>query len=67
MFKLNKTAEVILVICVFLFVFCCFFAPMIIYFTNSSVTPNRDIGVEIGVDIDVDNCPQQVIIITYLG
>ena len=63
MFKLNKTAEVILVICVFSIVFCCFSVPIIIYATNSHVTHNQDIS----VDIDVDNCPQQVIIITYLG
>ena len=63
MFKLNKTAEVILVICVFSIVFCCFSVPIIIYATNSHVTPSQDIS----VDIDVDNCPQKVIIILYLG
>ena len=63
MFKLKKTAEVILVVCVFSFVVCCFSIPIIIYATSSNVTLSQDIGVE----IDVDDCSQQVIIITYLG
>lgn len=62
MSKLSKTAEVILVICVFSFVFCCFSVPIIIYATNARATSSQDIGVDIGVD----NCPQQVSIITYL-
>ena len=53
-----KPGEVILVICVFSFVVCCFSIPIIIYATSSNVTPSQDIGIE----IDVDNCPQQVII-----
>ena len=52
-----KPGEVILVICVFSFVVCCFSIPIIIYATSSDVTPSQDIGIE----IDVDNCPQQVI------
>ena len=53
---MNKKGEVAFVICVFLFVFCCFSVPIIIYATSSDVTPRQDIG----IDIDVDNCPQQV-------
>ena len=56
---MNKKTEIILVICVFLFVFCCFSIPIVIYATSSDVTPRQDIG----IDIDVDNCPQQVTII----
>ena len=58
--KMDKKGEVIFVICVFSFVLCCFSIPIIIYATSSDVTPRQDIGIE----IDVDNCPQQVII-TY--
>ena len=54
---MNKKGEVIFIILVFLFVFCCFSVPIIIYATSSDVTPSLDIGVE----IDVDNCQQQVI------
>ena len=53
---MNKKGEVIFIIVVFLFVFCCFSVPIIIYAASSDVTPSQDIGVE----IDVDNCPQQV-------
>ena len=53
---MNKKGEVIFVICVFLFVFCCFSIPVIIYAASSDVTPRQDIGVE----IDINNCAQQV-------
>jgi len=54
---MNKKIEIIFVTCVFLFVFSCFSVPIIIYATSSDVAPIQ----EIGVDIDVQNCPQQVI------
>ena len=41
----------------FSFVFGCFSVPIIIYATSSDVTPSQ----EIRVDIDIENCPQQVI------
>jgi len=52
---MNKKIEIIFVTCVFLFVICCFSVPIIIYATSSDVTPSQ----EIGVDIDVENCPQR--------
>ena len=51
-----KKGENILVIGVFLFVFCCFSVPIIIYATSSDVAPKQEFEVE----IDVDNCLQQV-------
>ena len=51
---MHKTGEIVLLICVFLFVVCCFSIPIVIYAINSDVTPSLDIGIE----IDVDNCPQ---------
>ena len=53
---MNKKAEVVLAIFVFLFVFSCFSIPIIIYAMSSGVTPRQEIGVE----IDVEKCPQQV-------
>ena len=51
---MHKAGEIVLLTCVFSFVVCCFSIPIIIYATNSDVTPSLDIGFE----IDVDNCPQ---------
>ena len=53
---MNKKIEVAFVICVFLFVFCCFSIPIIIYATNSDVSPRQ----ENGIKIDIANCSQQV-------
>ena len=53
---MNKKSEIVFIIFVFLFVFCCFSIPIIISATESDVTPSQDIGIE----IDVDNCPPQV-------
>ena len=53
---MNKKGEIIFVICVFLFVFCCFSIPIIFYADSLDVTPRQDIGVE----IDINSCPQQV-------
>ena len=49
-----KKKEIIFVIGVFSFVFCCFSIPIIIYATSSDVTPRQDL------EINIDNCPQQV-------
>ena len=54
--KCLEKGENILVIGLFLFVFCCFSVPIIIYATSSDVTPKQEFEVE----IDVDNCLQQV-------
>ena len=51
-----KKDENILVIGIFLFVFCCFSVPIIIHATSSDVAPKQEFEVE----IDVDNCLQQV-------
>ena len=51
-----KKGENILVVGVFLFVFCCFSVPIIIYATSSDVAPKQEFEVE----IDIDNCLQQV-------
>ena len=51
-----KKGENILVVGVFLFVFCCFSIPVIIYVTSSDVAPKQEFEVE----IDIDNCLQQV-------
>ena len=51
-----RKGEITLVIGVFLFVFCCFSVPIILYATSSDVTPSQEFEIE----IDVDNCPQQV-------
>ena len=53
-----KKGEIIFVIGVFSFVFCCFSIPIIIYATSSDVTPRQGFHTE----IDVDNCPQKVYI-----
>ena len=50
-----KKGENILVIGVFLFV-CCFSVPIIIYATSSDAAPKQEFEVE----IDIDNCLQQV-------
>ena len=60
---MNKKGEIIFAICVFLFVFCCSSIPIIIYATSSDVTPRQDIGVE----IDINNCPQQVSFYNYVA
>lgn len=52
---MNKKVEVAFVTIVFSFVLCCFSIPIIIYATNSDVTPRLEIEIP-----DVDNCPQQV-------
>ena len=52
----HKKHEVILVLCVFLVVFCCSIIPLIIYGISSDVDSERDIEIE----IDINNCPQQV-------
>ena len=51
---MHKTGEIVLLICVFSFVVGCFSIPIIIYATDSDVTPSQYIGIE----IDVNNCPQ---------
>ena len=51
--------EVIFVICVFIFVFCCFSIPIILYVTDD-VTSNLNLA-EIA-EIKVDNCPSQQVI-----
>ena len=51
--------EVIFVICVFIFVFCCCSIPIILYVTDD-VTSNLNLA-EIA-DINVDNCPSQQVI-----
>lgn len=53
-----KKGEIIFIIGVCLFVSCCFSVPIVIYATSSDVTPSQDFDIE----IDVDNCPQQVAI-----
>ena len=55
---MHKKSEIIFVIGVCLFVFCCFSIPIIIYATSSDVTPRQGFHTE----IDVDNCPQKVTI-----
>ena len=57
-----KKGEIIFIIGVCLFVFCCFSIPIIIYATSSDVTPRQEFDIE----IDVDNCPQQVTIYIYI-
>ena len=58
-----KKGEIIFVIGVFSFVFCCFSIPIIIYATSSDVTLRQRFHTE----IDVDNCPQKVAISIMFG
>ena len=60
---MQKKSEIIFVIGVFSFVFCCFSIPIIIYATSSDVTPRQGFYTEIGVD----NCPQKVAIPIRFG
>lgn len=52
----EKKAETAFVISVFTFVFGCFCIPIIIYAVDS----NNSAGQALEIDLDVDNCPQQV-------
>ena len=60
---MHQKSEIIFVIGVCLFVFCCFSIPIIIYATSSDVTPRQGFHTE----IDVDNCPQKVTISVRFG
>ena len=51
-----RKGENILVIGIFSFVFGCFSVPIILYASSSDITPRQGFEIE----IDVDNCPQQV-------
>ena len=53
---MDKNHEVILVLCVFSVVFCSSTIPLIVYATSSDVDPELYIEIE----IDIDDCPQQV-------
>ena len=53
---MHKKHEVFLMLCAFSVVFCCSSVPFIIYTTSSDGAPNREIGIE----IDIDDCPQKV-------
>lgn len=48
--------EVILIISVVLFVFCCFSIPVILYATRDVTS---DLNLAELVEIDIDNCPLQ--------
>ena len=52
----KKKVETVFVSCVFTIVFGCFSVPVIIYVTSSDVNPILNIGIV----VDIDNCPQQV-------
>ena len=54
--------EIIFVICVFLFVSCCFSVPVLIYVTSDNKPDFSPEQADIGIDID--NCPQQVSYVT---
>lgn len=62
---MHNKSEVIFMICVILFVICCFLIPIILYaISQDSINVKAT-----GLDIDVDNCPLQVIktiILTYV-
>ena len=54
--------EIILVICVFLFIFGCFSIPILIYATSGYADDPDFSSEEAEIGIDVNNCPQQVAI-----
>ena len=51
--------EVIFVICVFIFVFCCCSIPIILYATDDVTS---DLNLAEIAEINVDNCPSQQVI-----
>ena len=51
--------EVIFVVCVFIFVFCCFSIPIILYATDDVTS---DINLTQFAEINANNCPLQQVI-----
>ena len=55
--KARKKAEVVFVMCIFLFVIGCSSIPIFIYATSADINARQD---DLGVGLDLINCSQQV-------